>query len=79
VARCFPPALAEGEDPATGSAAGALMAYLHTHAGLDRLVIEQGAQMGRPSRIEAAMRDGRPEVAGEVAKVISGVVRLPTR
>jgi trans-2,3-dihydro-3-hydroxyanthranilate isomerase len=79
VARCFPPALAEGEDPATGSAAGALMAYLHAHAGLDRLVIEQGAQMGRPSRIEATMRDGRPEVAGGVARVISGVVRLPTR
>jgi trans-2,3-dihydro-3-hydroxyanthranilate isomerase len=79
VARCFPPAQSEGEDPATGSAAGALMAYLHAQAGLTHIVIEQGAHMGRPGRIEASMRDGCPEVAGGVVLLMTGELRIPAQ
>ncbi len=40
-----------GEDPATGSAAGPLMAYVHQRRGTERLRVEQGVEMGRPSEI----------------------------
>jgi trans-2,3-dihydro-3-hydroxyanthranilate isomerase len=57
-----------GEDPATGSAAGPCAAAL-VHYGLapSQFVIEQGVDMGRPSRIEA-------EVEGETGNV--RVVRI---
>jgi trans-2,3-dihydro-3-hydroxyanthranilate isomerase len=77
-ARCFPPSHSEGEDPATGSAAGALMAYMAFRAGLDRLQIRQGREIGRPSLIEASIGDGwRPRVRGEVVLLVTGEVRLP--
>ncbi len=69
--------LDEGEDPATGSAAGPLMAYLHERLGLDRLVVDQGVEMGRPSRLEATMEDGRPRVGGDVLVIVTGTLRLP--
>ena len=64
------------EDPATGSAAGPLMAYAHARLGLDRLVIEQGVVMGRPSRLECSWEGDRPRVGGEVVLVASGSVDL---
>lgn len=64
------------EDPATGSAAGPLMAYLHKHRGLTALVIEQGVQMGRPSRLEASMEGDRPRVGGEVVVLSEGTLHL---
>ncbi len=50
--RMFAPAAGVPEDPATGSAAAALPAYLR-HMGLEKpaFVIHQGDDMGRPSRI----------------------------
>ena len=39
------------EDPATGSAAGPLCAYLHARTGAERVDIVQGEAMGRPSRL----------------------------
>jgi trans-2,3-dihydro-3-hydroxyanthranilate isomerase len=65
-----------GEDPATGSAAGPLCAYLAVRAGCAQLTIEQGVEMGRPSRIEAAMEGDRPRVGGDVVAVIDGSVRF---
>ena len=57
-ARMFAPGLDVMEDPATGSAATALGAYLAMHGrvtdGTSTWVIHQGAEMGRPSRIEVA-------------------------
>jgi trans-2,3-dihydro-3-hydroxyanthranilate isomerase len=67
---------AVGEDPATGSAAGPLCAYLAVRAGCERVVIEQGIEMGRPSRLEAAMEGERPRVGGGVVVVMDGMVRL---
>ena len=54
-ARMFAPAFGILEDPATGSAAVALGAYLGERAAQDgelKWVVEQGAEIGRPSRIE---------------------------
>jgi trans-2,3-dihydro-3-hydroxyanthranilate isomerase len=51
-ARMFDPGVGIGEDPATGSAAGPLGAYLaqRTAAGMPgRVTVAQGGQVGRPS------------------------------
>ncbi|MCW2967950.1 MAG: putative epimerase, PhzC/PhzF [Solirubrobacteraceae bacterium] len=64
------------EDPATGSAAGPLMAYLHQRAGLAALTIDQGVQMGRPSRLDAAFEGDRPRVGGEVVILSQGTLHL---
>jgi trans-2,3-dihydro-3-hydroxyanthranilate isomerase len=74
-ARAFVSA-AVGEDPATGSAAGPLCAYLSKRAGSDALTIEQGIEMGRPSRIETAMEGDRPRVGGDVVVVGDGTLQL---
>jgi trans-2,3-dihydro-3-hydroxyanthranilate isomerase len=76
-ARMFSRAVPGGEDPATGSAAGPLGAYLAERAGWGRLVIRQGEEMGRPSVLEVEMEDGRPRVSGHVIPVIDGNVQLP--
>jgi trans-2,3-dihydro-3-hydroxyanthranilate isomerase len=67
---------AVGEDPATGSAAGPLCAYLAARAGTNALTIEQGIEMGRPSRLETAMEGDRPRVGGDVVVVADGTLRL---
>ena len=54
-ARMFAPALGVPEDPATGSACAALAGFLAplsaTGNGTHRWVVEQGVEMGRPSRL----------------------------
>ncbi len=75
-ARSFPSEL-EGEDPATGSAAGPLMAYANVRLGARRLEVSQGVEMGRPSRLLAEMEDGRPRVGGDVVVLVTGTLRLP--
>ena len=65
------------EDPATGSAAGPLLAYLREREGIDELTVHQGVEMGRPSRIECAWAEDRPRVSGDVVVVADGEVLLP--
>lgn len=75
------------EDPATGSAAGPLGAYLVQHRLVKasekvEIVSDQGVKMGRPSRlhIRGVTRDGRLdeiEVGGSVVPVIDGRLRVP--
>jgi trans-2,3-dihydro-3-hydroxyanthranilate isomerase len=77
-ARMFSTVVPGGEDPATGSAAGPLGAYLAEYAGCERLVIRQGEEMGRPSVLEVETVDARPRVSGGVIPVIDGEVRLPS-
>jgi trans-2,3-dihydro-3-hydroxyanthranilate isomerase len=67
---------AVGEDPATGSAAGPLCAYLAARADCPAVTIEQGVEMGRPSRLEAAMEGERPRVGGDVVVVADGTLQL---
>jgi trans-2,3-dihydro-3-hydroxyanthranilate isomerase len=76
-ARSFAPEESVGEDPATGSSAGAFCAYVAEHTGCERLTIAQGAEMGRPSVLEVAMEDGRARVGGGVIPLIDGRLRLP--
>jgi PhzF family phenazine biosynthesis protein len=75
------------EDPVTGSANGALGAYLVRHRAVPvtaspvSLVGEQGSEMKRPGmlRVEVEHRDGTPthvKVGGKVVQVIEGVIRL---
>jgi trans-2,3-dihydro-3-hydroxyanthranilate isomerase len=64
------------EDPATGSAGGPLLMYLHERRGVAALTIDQGVQMGRRSRLEAALEGDRPRVGGEVVIIAEGVLAL---
>jgi trans-2,3-dihydro-3-hydroxyanthranilate isomerase len=83
--RLFAPLAGVVEDPATGSASGALGAYLVHHRVLGgddavvRLENEQGFELGRPSRIfiEVERRGStvtRVRVGGRVVKVIEGTI-----
>jgi trans-2,3-dihydro-3-hydroxyanthranilate isomerase len=76
-ARSFTRTAEMGEDPATGSAAGPLGAYLQQRTGAKSLRIRQGEEMGRPSLIEVEMAQGQPRVSGSVIPVIDGEVSLP--
>jgi trans-2,3-dihydro-3-hydroxyanthranilate isomerase len=78
-ARSFSGTVEMGEDPATGSAAAPLCAYLAQRRGSERLVISQGVEMGRPSVLETAIEDGRVRVGGSVIPLIEGTVMLPSR
>jgi trans-2,3-dihydro-3-hydroxyanthranilate isomerase len=75
-ARMFSSGVAGGEDPATGSAAGPLCAYLAERAGCERVEIRQGEEMGRPSLLEAEMENGQPRVGGTVIPLIDGEIFL---
>jgi trans-2,3-dihydro-3-hydroxyanthranilate isomerase len=64
-ARSFAPAVSIDEDPATGTAAAALGAYLARERLIDantELRIRQGEAMGHPSelRLEVQHHDGAP-------------------
>jgi trans-2,3-dihydro-3-hydroxyanthranilate isomerase len=75
-ARMFASDLVGGEDPATGSAAGALCAYLAARGRDERVEIAQGIEMGRPSRLIAEIEGDRVRVAGDVVLVVEGEVWL---
>ena len=60
------------EDPATGSAAGPLCAYMHRHAGAGSVRIEQGVQLGRPSVLDTSIEGDRVRVVGECVIVLEG-------
>jgi len=73
IARMFDRSAEIGEDPATGSAAGPLGAYLAEHGGAGmpgHMTIAQGEAVGRPSFIEVGVAR---EDAGWVAFVGGGV------
>ncbi|MET7418994.1 PhzF family phenazine biosynthesis protein [Dactylosporangium sp. NPDC005555] len=75
-ARFFNPAMGIWEDPATGTAAGPLAAFLA--AGGDLVaVIEQGHSMGRPSRITVTVSGPRVQVSGSGLVVARGTMMLP--
>jgi trans-2,3-dihydro-3-hydroxyanthranilate isomerase len=82
-ARMFDAGHGIGEDPATGSAAGPLGAYLaeHGRAGMPgSIVVRQGERVGRPSELHVEVRDEggrwRVRVGGGVHVVGSGAFRL---
>ncbi|PIQ97823.1 MAG: hypothetical protein COV67_02355 [Nitrospinae bacterium CG11_big_fil_rev_8_21_14_0_20_56_8] len=84
--RAFAPFIGIPEDPATGSAGGAMGAYWARYSGAGgkvpvRIQIEQGSEMGRPSTLFVNVeREGdRPslvEVGGDSRLVIRGHLYL---
>lgn len=86
--RMFAPGIGVPEDPATGSAAGALGAYLvwhnviRPHGGVANIIVEQGIEMGRASRIHVEITVGNGgeitgvRVGGTAVTIIEGEVRL---
>ena len=85
--RVFAPQLGVAEDPATGSANGALGAYLVHHKAVEitepttYILCEQGAELGRPSSIYVEVDSTNGEidnvrVGGQVTLVAEGVVRF---
>lgn len=75
-ARCFPFFELEHEDPATGSAAGPLLAYLNRELGINHLVVTQGLEINRPSRLTATLEGDRVRVTGDVVVIATGQVRI---
>jgi len=85
-ARMFAPELGVVEDPATGSAVAALGGYLADRErtntnGTLRWVVEQGEDMGRPSRLELEVdrQDGRVarvRVGGSAVLISEGSIRV---
>jgi trans-2,3-dihydro-3-hydroxyanthranilate isomerase len=88
-ARFFAPADNIAEDPATGSACGALGSYLVHHGGLSlepedgsyKFVIEQGDFMHRPSRIKLTVKGAKGKVeevkvGGPSVVVLTGEVTV---
>jgi trans-2,3-dihydro-3-hydroxyanthranilate isomerase len=78
--RMFGPALGVPEDPATGSAAGPLAVHLARHGRIafgQEIEINQGAEIGRPSRLYARAGGNSDqidtvEVAGAAVVVADG-------
>ena len=82
--RMFAPAIGILEDPATGSASGAMGAYL-VHNGLvevgplTEIIVEQGYEIGRPSRILVQVESDDDaiqtvKVGGQVGMVVEGTL-----
>lgn len=85
--RMFAPAFGIPEDPATGSANGALGAYLVHHRAVEvtepttRILSEQGSEIGRPSTLYVEVDSEGNEIAavrvgGQVVLVAEGVARF---
>jgi trans-2,3-dihydro-3-hydroxyanthranilate isomerase len=84
--RMFAPYFGIPEDAASGTATGALVAYLVKHrlvkySSKVRIISEQGLEMGRPSRIiaEAVITGGRAtdiQVGGQCVLVGSGTINI---
>jgi trans-2,3-dihydro-3-hydroxyanthranilate isomerase len=85
--RVFAPGEGVPEDPATGSAAVALWVWLASRGllppdGSSEVTISQGAETGRPSRLElqAVVAGGRAvqtSVGGNVVPVSTGTIAIP--
>jgi trans-2,3-dihydro-3-hydroxyanthranilate isomerase len=77
--RVFAPAVGVPEDPATGSAAGPLAVHVVRRGLLPagRVVVRQGVEMGRPSRMEVDVEPGRPpRVGGGCVAVARGTFEI---
>ena len=75
-ARSFMSELAN-EDPATGSAAGPLLAYANARLGAERLTVTQGVETGRPAACSRRWRTGAHASAATSSCSSPGRLRLP--
>ena len=84
--RLFAPFIGVPEDPATGSASGAVGAYLAKHCVIekdtfDSIKIEQGYEMKRPASIDVQVKqEGTTiksiRVGGESVTIIQGQLKI---
>jgi trans-2,3-dihydro-3-hydroxyanthranilate isomerase len=78
--RFFNPTMGIAEDPATGTAAGPLVARLVAEgkvAGDGRpVIVEQGHKLGRPSRIQVSVTGPQVRVGGSGLVVAEGTIAL---
>ncbi|QPV64016.1 PhzF family phenazine biosynthesis protein [Halosimplex litoreum] len=83
--RSFAPLAGIPEDPVTGTASGAVGAYLRYQAALDTedpLVFEQGHFLDRPGRVLVDTREGEegataPRVGGRAVTTLDGDLTIP--
>lgn len=83
--RMFAPAMGIAEDPATGAGATVLAAYLSERQagnGPGEWIVEQGVEMGRPSRLAIRAEWGGDRVSavhlsGSAVRVARGVLDVP--
>ena len=78
-ARFFNPTVGIAEDPATGTAAGPLVALLAARGAVPHaatVAIEQGYQRGRPSRLLITIAGERIQLSGGGLVVADGVLHL---
>jgi trans-2,3-dihydro-3-hydroxyanthranilate isomerase len=82
--RMFAPSSGVAEDPATGSAAGPLALHLARHGRIpfgEEIEIEQGVEVGRPSKLYARVEGSadeveRVEVGGSAVIVARGELKV---
>ncbi len=77
--RFFNPTMGISEDPATGTAAGPLVAKLVAEGRIPdnvTAVVEQGHALGRPSRIQVTVSGPRVRVGGSGLVVAEGVLKM---
>jgi trans-2,3-dihydro-3-hydroxyanthranilate isomerase len=78
-ARFFNPTMGIVEDPATGTAAGPLVALLVALGSVPEGVtatVEQGHALGRPSRIQVTVKGRRVRVSGSGLVVAESKLRI---
>ena len=78
-ARFFNPTEGIVEDPATGTAAGPLACYLAKYGRIrsdTTIIIEQGYELSRPSRIEVRLRDDEVRIFGAGIISAEGALHL---
>jgi len=77
--RFFNPTMGIAEDPATGTAAGPLVARLAAEGKVPdqaTVIVEQGYALGRPSRIQVSVSGQRIRVGGSGLVVAEGTLAL---
>ncbi|MFB6207319.1 MAG: PhzF family phenazine biosynthesis protein [Haloglomus sp.] len=81
--RAFAPLLGIDEDPVTGTASGAVGAYLRRHGALDQpdpLLFEQGHFLDSPGRVLVRTETGEgsgPQVGGRAVTTLDGEITVP--
>ncbi|WP_227131622.1 PhzF family phenazine biosynthesis protein [Halorubellus salinus] len=80
-ARAFCPGLGISEDPVTGTASGAVGAYLRQAGAFtdfpDELVCEQGNYLDRPGTVRVRVDAGDVRVGGAATVALDGDLRVP--
>ncbi len=77
--RFFNPTMGIGEDPATGTAAGPLVASLVASGKIPggiTAIVEQGYVLGRPSRIQVTVSGQRVRIGGSGLVVANGTLHI---